>query len=174
MVSQSMPRAMFSRLSPISSDGIPQANSTISIPRRTSPRDSTSVLPCSRMLPRTSSSKCSSSSVLSRKKTRARSVGGVSAQPGKAAAAASTASLTCAAVHIGVSAITSPVEGLWTGVVGTPFTWRHSPPKETGQGSSIVEVEAIRLSYVIKILWSSGHLVSPVEGFQSLSLISIK
>ena len=40
-------------LSPINSDGTPQANSTISIPRLTSPRDSTSVLPCSRVLLRT-------------------------------------------------------------------------------------------------------------------------
>ena len=36
--------------SPISSEGMPQANSTISMPRFTSPRDSTSVLPCSRVL----------------------------------------------------------------------------------------------------------------------------
>jgi len=112
IASQSMPRAMFSNTSPIRSDGTPQANSTISMPRFTSPRDSTRVLPCSRVLHLTRSSKFSSSSVLNRKKMRARSVGGVSHQAGKAAAAASTASSTCWAVQRGVSAMTSPVEGL--------------------------------------------------------------
>ena len=95
MVSQSMPRAMFSSASPISSDGMPQANSTISMPRFTSPRDSMRVLPCSRVLHLTRSSKFSSSSVLNRKRMRARSVGGVSHHAGNAAAAASTASSTC-------------------------------------------------------------------------------
>ena len=85
MVSQSMPRARFSSDSPISSDGTPQANSTISMPRFTSPRDSTTVLPCSRVVLRTRSSKFSSSSVLNLKKTRARSTAGVSIQPGNAA-----------------------------------------------------------------------------------------
>src|ERR1051326_4133671 len=84
-----------SRLSPISSEGTPQANSIISIPRFTSPRDSTKVFPCSRVLQRTSSSKFSSSSILNLKKIRARSTGGVSIQAGNAAAAASTAALTC-------------------------------------------------------------------------------
>ena len=66
--------------------------------------------------------------------------GGVSIQPGNAAAAASTASLTCAAVHSGASAMTSPVDGLWTGVVATSLISRHSPPNQTGQGSRVLVI----------------------------------
>ena len=130
--SQSMPRAMLGRISPIKSEGIPHANSTISIPRRMLPRASISVLPCSRETRAASSSKASSSSILKRKNTRARSVGGVSAHAGNAAAAASTASSTTLASHIGVSAITSPREGLKTGVVSTPETVRHWPAMKLG------------------------------------------
>ena len=64
MTSQSIPRATFSRISPFSSSGAPQAYSTTSMPRRTSPRASVSVLPCSRVTLATSSSKWSSSSIL--------------------------------------------------------------------------------------------------------------
>jgi hypothetical protein len=46
IVSQSFPRAMFSSVSRLSNDGMLQANSTTSMPRRTSPRDSIKVLPC--------------------------------------------------------------------------------------------------------------------------------
>ena len=49
IASQSMPRATLGSTSPMSNDGMPQENSTISMPRRTSPRDSTNVLPCSRV-----------------------------------------------------------------------------------------------------------------------------
>src|SRR3954447_18252571 len=133
IVSQSIPRATFSIVSPLSKEGTPQANSTISILRRTSPRDSVKVLPCSRVLQRVISSNFSSSIVLKRNSTRARSTGGVSHQGGNAASAASTASFTCAAVHIGVSAITSPVEGLYTGEVSTLRSSCHSPLTKTGQ-----------------------------------------
>ena len=50
----------------MSIDGPPQATSTHSMPRRTLPRDSSSVLPCSVVTRRASSSKCSSSSALKR------------------------------------------------------------------------------------------------------------
>ena len=89
--SQSMPRATFSADSPIRRLGAPQANSMFSRPRRTSPRASPSVLPCSVVTLRASSSKWSSRSTLSRKRIRARSTGGVSIQPGNAFAAACTA-----------------------------------------------------------------------------------
>ena len=112
MASQSMPRATLGKISPINSDGMPHANSTISMPRRTSPRASAAVLPCSRVTDCASSSNASSSNILKRKNTRARSVGGVSAHPKNAADAASTASFTVSAPHRGVSAMTSPREGL--------------------------------------------------------------
>ena len=55
-VSQSTSRAMLGSVWPITRLGIPQANSTISIPRWTEARDSPSVLPCSRVTRRASSS----------------------------------------------------------------------------------------------------------------------
>ncbi len=116
MASQSMPRAMFSSTSPIINDGTPSANSMTSMPRFTSPRDSTSVLPCSRVLLRTMSSKLSSISILNRPRIRARSTGGVSIHAGNAACAASTAALASARLPTGHSEITSPMEGLKTGV----------------------------------------------------------
>src|SRR5205807_3886533 len=65
---------------------------------------------------------------------RARSTAGVSRQAGNAAAADSTASSTISAPPIGTSAIVSPRDGLKTGAVATPPTFRHSPPMKTGQG----------------------------------------
>ena len=53
--------ATFSSPYPINIDGAPQATSTHSMPRRTLPRDSSSVLPCSVVTIRASSSKWSSS-----------------------------------------------------------------------------------------------------------------
>ena len=61
---QSMPLAMSSRPYPIIIDGAPQATSTHSMPRRTLPRASSSVLPCSVVTIRASSSKCCSRSAL--------------------------------------------------------------------------------------------------------------
>ena len=76
------------------------------------PRASTSVLPCSSEMLAHSRSKFASTSWRYLKKSRARSMTGVSLQPGKAAAAASTAAFTSAAPPAGHSAITSPVDGL--------------------------------------------------------------
>ena len=86
IVSQSMPRATFSS-SPMSSDGTPHANSTISMPRRTSPRDSTRSCHA-RACCTHDFFEISSSSILNRNRTRARSTGGVSHHAGNAAAAA--------------------------------------------------------------------------------------
>src|SRR5437868_10340509 len=65
---------------------------------------------------------------------RARSTAGVSRHAGNAAAADWTASSTISAPPIGTSAIVSPRDGLKTGEVATPLTFRHSPPMKTGQG----------------------------------------
>ncbi len=72
--------------------------------------------------------------------TRARSTGGVSIHEGKASAAARTAWSTVSAPQRGVSAMTSPIEGLWTGVVATPLTETHSPPINSGQESSLLMI----------------------------------
>ena len=79
-----MPGAMSSRLSPIISVGMPQACSTFSMPRCSSPRVSARFLPCSSVRLREISSAFSSSRALSRKSTRARSTAGVSRQAGNA------------------------------------------------------------------------------------------
>src|SRR3954463_4567115 len=133
MVSQSTPRAMFRSESPKSSVGMPQAYSMFSMPRKIEPRASAWVLPCSRETVWQSLSKFASTSWRYLKKTRARSTGGVSRQAGKAAAAASTAALTSAGPPAGHSAMTSPVDGLKTGVLGI-FGCDHSPPTKLGQG----------------------------------------
>src|ERR1043166_7033363 len=77
-------------------------------------------------------SKFSSINCRYRKKTRARSTGGVSRHAGNASAAASTARSTCSFVHAGTSAMTSPRDGLKTGVFSTPEISRHSPLTNAG------------------------------------------
>ena len=60
----SMPRATSRTLSPIRRVGIPQANSTTSMPRLTSPPASLASLPFSKVTRSRSSPKCSSRSIL--------------------------------------------------------------------------------------------------------------
>src|SRR6266545_181560 len=71
--SSSMPSAIWSRFVPIIRVGAPQASSTTSMARRTSPRDSARVLPFSWVTSRDSSSNRSSSRPLNRNITWARS-----------------------------------------------------------------------------------------------------
>ena len=88
----------FSLNSPFSICGMPQANSTTSVPRMTSPRASDSTLPCSTVISRASSSVCSSSSALKRNMIRARCSGGVADQAGSAASAAAMAARVSSAL----------------------------------------------------------------------------
>jgi hypothetical protein len=106
-----MPSAIWSRFVPIISVGAPQASSTTSMARRTSPRASGRVLPFSWVTSRDSSSNRSSSRALNRNITWARSGTGVSAQAGKASAAARTARSISSGVEYGRSAMVSPVAG---------------------------------------------------------------
>src|SRR5258706_14598236 len=101
--------------------GMPQANSTPSMPRCTEARASTSVLPCSRVTSRASSSNRWLSNSRKRKSTRQRSTTGVADQAGSAAAAARTTSSTSALSARGTVAMTWPVEGLKTS------DWRELP-----------------------------------------------
>jgi len=125
---QSRPGATFSRLCPMSIDGAPQATSTHSMPRRTLPRDSSSVLPCSVVTSRASSSTFSSRSARKRNIARARAAGGVWLHPGKAADAAAAAASTSARVDSGVRAITVPRAGLWTSRESRPADGTRRPP----------------------------------------------
>ena len=91
---------------------MPQANSTISMPRITSPLASENTLPCSRVISSASSSWCLSSSALKLNSTRARLSAGVSDQAGKAALADATASATSSVEASGTDVMISPVAGL--------------------------------------------------------------
>ena len=110
------------------SEGMPHATSTHSMPRRTEPRASSSVLPCSVVTIRASSSKCSSRRFLKANMVRARSTTGVARQAGNAAFAAATAASTSPRVESGVFAITAPVAGLKTSTVPEARASTHMPP----------------------------------------------
>jgi hypothetical protein len=105
---------MSSSALPCISEGAPHATSTHSMPRRTLPRASSSVFPCSVVTVCASSSKCCSRSALNRNNTCARVLTGVSRQAGDASCAALTAASTSVGVDSGVRPITSPTAGLWT------------------------------------------------------------
>ena len=114
--------------SPFRSWGMPQQNSTTSLPRWTSPSASAWVLPCSREISRaTSSARCPSSS-LKRNMIAARFIGGRRDQAGKASRAAATASPTSDALARAISSIDSPVAGLQTAWRRSLVLGRRSPP----------------------------------------------
>ena len=100
--------------SPFSACGMPQANSTTSMPRAISPLASSKVLPCCEEISVASSSRLDL--IRSRKLniTCARRAGGVLAHPGSAAAAAATALPTSAALASGTAVMAAPVAGLNT------------------------------------------------------------
>ena len=111
-VQLSMPVPIWSVKSPLSSCGVPQANSTTSMPRVTSPCASLKTLPCSAVIIAAKVSRCCCSSSRKRSSTRARRIGGVSAQPGNAAWAAATAASTSAALPSTSWRATAPLAGL--------------------------------------------------------------
>ena len=106
-----MPVPTCSVYSPFSRCGMPQANSTTSRPRCTSPSASDSTLPCSSVMIAEISRRSRSSNSFSLNITRARRSGGVAAQAGKAAAAAATAASTSARLARATWAMTSPAAG---------------------------------------------------------------
>ena len=114
--------------SPLSICGMPQQNSTTSLPRCTSPSASACVLPCSREMARAMSSACRPSSSLKRNMTAARFIGGSRAQSGSAAFAAATASPTSSTLDRPSSPIASPVAGSYTLCVRPLRLSRRSPP----------------------------------------------
>ena len=110
----SIPVPTWSVYSPFSRCGMPQANSTTSSPRCTSPSASDSTLPCSAVMIADISRRSRSSSSFSLNITRARRSGGVLAQAGQAALAAATAVSTSDALAMATRALTSPEAGLNT------------------------------------------------------------
>ncbi len=112
IVQLSMPVLTWSVKSPFSNCGMPQANSTMSMPRATSPWASVNTLPCSAVMSAASSSLCRFSNSRKRNITRARRIGGVSAQAGKAARAAATAAATSSRLPSRTWRLSAPVAGL--------------------------------------------------------------
>ena len=148
----------------MSSEGPPQATSTHSMPRRTLPRASSSVLPCSVVTMRASSSKCSSSSALKRNIARARTTGGVSLQPGNACRAAVTAASRSRPVESGTLAITLPSAGLWTSSQSDAVDWTQRPPMKfcsRGTSAPVCVWSGPRATSVGSGMW---HLVTPKAG----------
>ncbi len=112
--------ATFSVVSPLSRCGIPQANSTTSRPRATSPSASEWVLPCSAVIWSAKRSALASINSRSLNMTRARRAGGVLAQSGNAARAAATARPTVSTSASGSTPVWAPLAGLNTGELRPP------------------------------------------------------
>ena len=127
-MNSSMPRAMSSTLAPIISVGMPQATSTFSMPRRSSPSASASVLPHSIVIVFARSRTLSSRSRFNANRYWMRSPGGVRRHAGNAAPAAATASSTSALDDIVTDAIASPVAGLMTAADEVLRGRLHAPP----------------------------------------------
>jgi hypothetical protein len=121
-VNVSMPLDTWSEYRPASRLGMPQANSTTSRPRSTSPRASSTVFPCSAVTSRASSSSCLTSSSRNANITRARFVSDASRHSPNALPAACTAASTSTCPASATSAWCSPVAGSKTGAVraGSP------------------------------------------------------
>ena len=109
---RSTPVPTFSLNSPFKRLGMPQANSTTSMPRATEPLASASVLPCSELTRSASSSMCCSSRSLSLNMIRARRSGVIAAHLGKASLAALTAASISAALAKATRPDFSPTDGL--------------------------------------------------------------
>ena len=103
--------------SPFSRWGMPQANSTTSMPRATSPRASSRTLPCSAVTAAARSSRWRSHSSRKAKRIRLRAVSDVSRHASAAAAAPVTAASTSAREARTTSADWRPVAGSKTGAV---------------------------------------------------------
>mmetsp|Transcript_36599 Transcript_36599/g.84900 ORF Transcript_36599/g.84900 Transcript_36599/m.84900 type:complete len:232 (-) Transcript_36599:1498-2193(-) len=125
MLQASMPRAICSVYSPLSSCGMPVANSTTSMPRATSPSASGTVLPCSRTMASASCSLRSCSRVRNLNSTRARASGGVWLQDLAACVALATAASRSAVLPRRSVPCTAPVAGLWMSC------WRSPVPRVT-------------------------------------------
>jgi hypothetical protein len=116
----SMPVLTWSEYSPLSRCGMPQANSTTSRPRCTSPFASDSTLPCSSVTSSASSSTWVFTSSRKAKRIFARRLRLAWLQPSNACSAAATAASTSAALARRTSACCSPVAGFQTGEVRAP------------------------------------------------------
>ena len=114
--------------SPLIKVGIPQANSTTSRPRATSPIASESTLPCSAVRIRATSSRRSCSSSRIRNISSARFAIDIARQAGKAALAAWTAASISSGEARSTSPVWRPMAGLKTGPLRPDVPATRSPP----------------------------------------------
>ena len=141
---------------------MPQANSTMSMPRVTSPCASVKTLPCSAVIIAASVSRCWFSSSRNLFRMRARRIGGVSAQAGNAAFAAATAAFTSSTEPSATCRATAPVDGFQTG-------WRRPLVLATLRPlmkwpTSVVAVKKSRCAHILGTRWQiSGAVCHPAS-----------
>src|SRR5271170_6983824 len=153
----SIPGPTCSVNSPLSSCGMPVANSTTSSPRVASPLASEKTFPCSLVRSAaTSSSRCSNIS-RKRKSTRALLRGGCADHAGNAAAAAATAVSTSAGVAKATFACNIPLAGLYT-----------SPNRP----ELPVNVWPLTQWWTSRSFWSVGREVATVDVTDMIVLLS--
>ena len=124
----STPVDTWSENSPFSSCGMPQANSTTSRPRITSPLASEITLPCSAETTAARSSRCRSTRSRNANMIRARRVRETSCQASKAFFAVCTARSTSAGSASSTRAWTCPAAGLYTSAVRVDAPAVAAPP----------------------------------------------
>ena len=113
----STPVAACSEYSPLSSCGMPQANSMFSRPRATSPSASERTLPCSAVSSEAICLRLASTSSRIRNMISARRDNEVARQAGNAACADATAASTSSTEASPTSPVCSPMAGSYTGAV---------------------------------------------------------
>src|SRR3712207_1501592 len=133
----------FSVKPPRTSEGTPQAYSTTSWPRETSPRASSRTLPCSAVMIAASSGLRALSSSRKRKSTAVRLASEVSRQPGKAAEAAATAASTSSTLASATSPVTSPVAESVTSPVRPLAPSRRAPSIQCGMCGGMVPLSGV-------------------------------
>ncbi len=116
---------------------MPQANSTMSMPRVTSPWASVNTLPCSAVMACASLSFSWFNSSRNLNITRALRIGGVSAQAGKAAWAAATALATSALFASATWPVTAPVAGLKTSARRPLWPGTTRPPIQCSMEATV-------------------------------------
>src|SRR6478736_1120944 len=131
-------------LPPLSRCWIPQANSTTSWPRETSPRASESTLPCSAVMIAASSSLRALSNSRKANSTWVRLVSEVSRQAGNAAAAASITTRASSTLASATSPVTAPVAGLVTGAVA---------PEAPAKTSLSTQWLMVVMNYLLRFVW---------------------
>ena len=114
--------------SPLSNSGMPVANSTISIPRVTSPWASVNTLPCSAVMIAASASRLALSKSRYLNKIRARRNGLVWPQLSKAACATATAASTSLRLANATRRATTPLAGLYTSAKRPSLGFTSLPP----------------------------------------------